>query len=197
MDFTEETKKTIRKKAMFKCCFCQNLDIEIHHIKREEDGGSNDISNGAPLCPNCHERFGNDPNKRKRITEARDNWYEVVERMYPDNRELSRTEKISTKLLKFQHNQINLDDFKQVLKDFANETINNMTLGTAASTASGIANASVSPSMSPSASPSPSPSPSESVDGVHFNVVCGKCGTKVGLLVGSDVCPTCGELITG
>lgn len=157
MDFTEETKKEIRKKAMFKCCFCQSLDIEIHHIIPE---GSNDINNGAPLCPNCHERYGNDPNKRKRIIEARDNWYEVVKKMYPDNRELSRLEDISIKLDKLQQNQINLDDFKQELKEFANETINNMTLGTAVTTASGIANASV----SPSASPSPSPSPSESID---------------------------------
>lgn len=196
MDFTEETKKTIRKKAMFKCCLCQNLDIEIHHIKREEDGGSNDISNGAPLCPNCHERFGNDLNKRKRIIEARDNWYEVVKRMFPDNRELRRTENISDELVKFQQNQINIDEFKQALKEFSNETINNMTFGTAVTTASGIANASISPSISPSASPSPSPSPSESENFVHSNVVCRKCGTKVGLLIGSNVCPTCGELIT-
>ena len=78
MDFTEKTKKEVRKKAMFKCCFCQSLDIHVHHIV---SGGSNDISNGAPLCPNCHERFGNDPKKRKRIIEARDNWYERVEKI--------------------------------------------------------------------------------------------------------------------
>lgn len=192
MDFTEITKKEIRKKAMSKCCFCQSLDIHIHHI---EWGGSNDISNGAPLCPNCHERFGNDRSKRKRIIEARDNWYEMVKRVYPDNSELiRRTEDISTKLVKYQEDQINLDDFKQALKEFANETINNMTSGTVTTTASGIANASVSPSISPSASPSLSPS--EPID-VHSNVVCGECGTKIGLLVGSNVCPACGALITG
>lgn len=155
MDFTEKNKKEIRKKAMFKCCFCQSLDVHIHHV---ESGGSNDIGNGAPLCPNCHERFGNDPKKRKRIIEARDNWYEVVENMYPDNREIGRLEDMSIKLNKLQQNQITLGDFKQELKKFANETINNMTLGTAVITASGIANASVSPSASPSASLSPSPS---------------------------------------
>jgi len=192
MDFTEETKKIIRKKAMFKCCFCQSLDIEVHHI---EPDASNDMSNGAPLCPNCHERFGNDPKKRKRIIEARDNWYEVVERMYPDNRELKRTEVMSAKVLKFQHNQINLDEFKQALKEFTDEMINDITFGTAVPTASGIANASVSPSMSPSASPSPSPS--EPIDYVGSNIVCRKCGTKIGLLVGSNVCPTCGEPIAG
>ena len=54
MDFTEKTKKEVRKKAMSKCCFCQSLDIHVHHIV---PGGSNDISNGVPLCPNCHEIF--------------------------------------------------------------------------------------------------------------------------------------------
>lgn len=191
MDFIEETKKAIRKKAMFKCCFCQSLDIEIHHIKPEKDGGSNDISNGAPLCPNCHERFGNDPNKRKRIIEARDNWYEVVGRMYPDNRELRRTEDISTKLIKFQQNQINLDEFKQALKDYAIESINNMTFGTAVTTASGIANASVSPSSSFSLSPSPS----HPINEVHPNVICSECGISIGLLIGSNVCPNCGAPI--
>lgn len=195
MDFSEETKRTIRKKAMFKCCFCQSLDIEIHHIVPEKEEGSNDISNGAPLCPNCHERFGNDPNKRKRIIEARDNWYEIVERMYPDNRELKRTENISSELIKYQQNQINLEDFRQALKEYANETINNMTFGTAVTTASGIANASISPSMSPSASPSPSPAPDED-DFAHSNVFCRKCGTKIGQLIGTNNCPTCGESIT-
>ncbi|MBI2617559.1 HNH endonuclease [Candidatus Gottesmanbacteria bacterium] len=191
MDFTEETKKVIRKKAMFKCCFCQSLDIEVHHIKPEKEGGSNDISNAAPLCPNCHERFGNDPNKRKRIIEARDNWFEMVEKMFPDNREVIRLEDMSNKLDKLQQNQINLEDFKLELKKFANETINNMTLGTAVTTASGIANASVSPSKSFS----PSPSPSESINEVHPNIVCSECGTSIGILIGSNVCPSCGAQI--
>ena len=157
MDFTEETKKTIRKKAMFKCCFCQSLDIEIHHIKPEKEEGSNDISNGAPLCPNCHERFGNDPLKRKRIIEARDNWYEMVERMYPDNRQLDKErdkiEEISTKLNELKQNQINLFDFKLVLKEYTDDLINNMTMGTVINTASSIVNAT---GTSSSSSPNPS-----------------------------------------
>ena len=165
MGFTENTKKEIRKKAMFKCCFCENLDIEVHHIVPENEGGLDDMSNGAPLCPNCHKRYGNDSSKRKRIIEARDNWYETVERVYPDNREVSRLEDISIKLDELQDNQISLDEFKTELRKYAdeaiNEAINKMTLGTAASTASGIANASVSPSASPSLSPSPSLSESD------------------------------------
>ncbi len=138
---------------MFKCCFCQQLDIEIHHIIPEKDGGTNDMNNGAPLCPNCHERFGNDPNKRKRIIEARDNWYERVSYMYPDNRDLKMLETISVKLDELQHNQITLADFKMTLTEYAIGKINDITLGTAVSTATGIANAAMSPSASPSSPP--------------------------------------------
>jgi hypothetical protein len=157
MAFSEETKRTIRKKAMYKCCFCQSLDIEIHHIIPQKEGGSDDIDNGAPLCPNCHERYGNDPLKRKRIIEARDNWYEIVERMYPDNRQINAVEIINERLDQFQQNQISLDDFKQVLSDYnqmlfqrTSEMIHEMTKGTVVVSASAIVNASFSPSPSPS-----------------------------------------------
>jgi len=168
MDFTEQIKKEVREKAAFRCCRCQKISIEVHHIIPQKYGGSNDIDNAAPLCSNCHSDFGDNSIKRKEITQMRDWWYEQVIRQFPDNRQLGRLEDISNKLDKLQKNQINLDDFKQELKGFANEMINNITLGTAVTTASGIANASVSPSasfspspslsLSPSASPSPSPS---------------------------------------
>jgi len=186
MDFTEETKKQVREKAMFKCCLCQSLDIEIHHIEAQKDGGSNDISNAAPLCPTCHERYGNNPSKLKMITQARDNWYEMVKKMYPDNSQLNGIERISSKLDELQKNQINLDDFKETLKDFSNSMINNMTLGTAVTTASGIANTSLASISSVKLGYK-----------VHANMVCKKCGTSVGLLIGSNNCPTCGELISG
>lgn len=160
MDFSEETKKQIRKMAMFKCCFCQSLDIEIHHIIPKQENGTNDIDNAAPLCPNCHERYGSDPTKRKRVIEARDNWYEVVEKTYPDNREMNRTEDISIKLDELKQSQITIEDFREELREFArvtiNKAINNMTLGTAVTTASGIANATISPSASLSRSSFPS-----------------------------------------
>lgn len=41
-------------------------------------GGGADIDdNAAPLCPSCHETYGANPQKRKFIREARDNWYEI------------------------------------------------------------------------------------------------------------------------
>ena len=184
MDFTEQTKKEVREKSAFRCCRCQKISIEVHHVI-PEDG--NDINNAAPLCPNCHDDFGENPIKRKGITQMRDWWYEQVKKQFPDNRQLDRLEDISIKLDKLQQNQINLDVFKKELKEFANETINNMTLGTAVTTTSGIANASISSSVSPS----------KPINEIHSNVVCRKCGTSIGLLIGSNVCPTCGEPITG
>lgn len=156
MDFTEQIKKEVKEKAAFRCCRCQQIGIHVHHIIPQEDGGSSDIDNAAPMCPSCHDYFGSNPDKRKEITQMRNWWYEQVKKQFPDNRQLSRLEDINNKVDKLQQNQINLDDFKQELKEFANEMINNITLGTAVTTASGIANASVSPSASPSASPSPS-----------------------------------------
>lgn len=157
MDFTEQTKKDVKEKSAFRCCRCQKISIEVHHIVPQKEGGSNEIDNAAPLCSNCHNDFGDNLTRRKEITQMRDWWYEQVKKQFPDNRQLGALEEMSSKLEKLQQNQITLDDFKQILKVYSNEMINNITLGTAVITASGIANASLSPSASPSASPSPEP----------------------------------------
>lgn len=76
MGFSENIKLNIRKRAHFKCCICQRPYVEIHHIIPEADGGENTEENAAPLCPWCHEIYGNDSKKRKYIQQARDAWYE-------------------------------------------------------------------------------------------------------------------------
>ncbi len=39
------------------CCICGILhNIQVHHIIPKEDGGSDDIENAIPLCPNCHDK---------------------------------------------------------------------------------------------------------------------------------------------
>lgn len=171
MDFTEQVKKEVKEKAAFRCCRCQQIGIHVHHIIPQENGGFSDIDNAAPLCPSCHDYFGSNPQKRKEITQMRDWWCGQVKMQFPDNRQLGTLEDINSKLDNLYQNQINLNDFKQELREFSNNMINNITLGTAASTATGIANASMSPSASPSVgpsgpilSPSTSPSPSESND---------------------------------
>src|SRR4030067_107207 len=82
MPFSETIKKEVRRRAAFHCCRCQKVGIEVHHIIPEEYEGSNDIGNAAPLCPNCHDDFGANPEKRKAIFEMRDWWYERVKEMY-------------------------------------------------------------------------------------------------------------------
>ncbi len=39
-----------------RCCICGHLHaVQVHHIKPKEKGGTDDIQNGIPLCPNCHD----------------------------------------------------------------------------------------------------------------------------------------------
>lgn len=83
MAFSEKLKAKIRVQAAFRCCLCETDEIEIHHIVPQADGGPDNEDNAAPLCPNCHERYGANPEKRKRIRERRDWWYQVVESRYP------------------------------------------------------------------------------------------------------------------
>ncbi len=77
MAFTEALKIRIRQKAHYCCCLCHRLEIEIHHIIPQAEGGLDDDDNAAPLCASCHETYGANPQKRKFIREARDHWYEV------------------------------------------------------------------------------------------------------------------------
>lgn len=86
MGFSEKVKKKVKQKSAFRCCWCQSsLDIEVHHVVPQEEGGPDTIENAAPLCPTCHSLVGANPKKRKQLKERRDWWYNVVEKMYPDN----------------------------------------------------------------------------------------------------------------
>jgi 5-methylcytosine-specific restriction protein A len=59
-----------RAKGICECCGCvapfEGVDgmgyLEVHHLRRLADGGSDRISNAVALCPNCHRRmhFGKD-----------------------------------------------------------------------------------------------------------------------------------------
>lgn len=82
MAFAESIKKEVRRKADFNCCRCRATGIEVHHIVPKAYGGTDDIDNAAPLCPNCHRFFGNDPKQRKQIKEMRDVWYDKVSSMH-------------------------------------------------------------------------------------------------------------------
>ena len=67
MSFTEKVKLEVKQKSAFNCCRCGNIGVEVHHIIPESGGRSDDIDNAAPLCPNCHSYFGNNPDKLSRV----------------------------------------------------------------------------------------------------------------------------------
>ena len=83
MPFSEATKDEARKRARFRCCRCHEVGIDVHHIIPQVDGGPDTIDNAAPLCQNCHDRFGDNPRKRKEIRGMRDLWYEIAKEKWP------------------------------------------------------------------------------------------------------------------
>jgi hypothetical protein len=173
----------VKEKSAFRCCRCQSIGIEVHHILPQASNGPDTFENAAPLCPSCHTDFGDNPIKRKEISHMRDWWYQQVERQYPDNR-ISKTQldDINTKLEYIESNQNSgLTDLKTTLKNISNKLIDDITPETARLTASGIINTS-----STSAAFS-----HKLADNVHANMHCTNCGTAIGLLIGSNNCPEC------
>ena len=56
-----------------RCCICGKLHrAQVHHIVPLEQGGSDDIENGIPLCPNCHDEVhtGYSPGRTTRVYSA-------------------------------------------------------------------------------------------------------------------------------
>lgn len=151
MAFSLQTINQVKEKAAFRCCRCQSIGIEAHHIISQRDKGPDTFDNAAPLCPNCHTWFGGNPEKHKEITQMRDWWYKKVEELYnPTAVNYQLLNDINTKVEALTTNQDKtLVDLKGTLLKIATETIDKMTAGTARITASGIANATVVPPLQP------------------------------------------------
>jgi hypothetical protein len=66
-------------------------------------GGSDDIDNAAPLCQNCHARYGANPEKRTEIRQMRDWWYDVVKEKYHGDQ--SQFKKLDDALLQIREHQ--------------------------------------------------------------------------------------------
>jgi len=168
MAFNQKIIDQVKELADFKCCRCKHISFEVHHIIPQSMGGPDTIENAAPLCPNCHTDFGDNPLKQKEITQMRDLWYKRVKEIYSQQSVMDYNiiSSINSKLDALANNQDRaLIELKETLKNIAMEAIEHMNVGTAQLTASGIANATVSPSFSSSPSVSPSPSPSYGGDG--------------------------------
>ncbi len=145
MSFSDKIKLDVKKKAMFQCCRCHEINVDVHHIDWQREDGPDTFDNAAPLCPNCHRWFGDNPTKKTEIRQMRDNWYETVERMYGPQSQiiLPQIMKINENLEGFRNQQsTDLDEVKNLLKDVSSKAIDNMTLGTASLVASNMVNAS-------------------------------------------------------
>ena len=182
MAFSQQLIDQVKEKSAFRCCRCQSIGIEIHHILPQKDHGPDTFENAAPLCPNCHSYFGDNPIKRKEITQMRDWWYKIAEKRYSSgDMNYQLLNDINNKVEALTKNQDKaLIDLKETLKKAAFEVIDQMTAGTASSTATGIANAAT---FSPSASASPSFPPDED---------CSYCPS--GLVKFGELCPSCGDI---
>ena len=77
MPFSQSVKRKVKEKSSFKCCRCKlDLPLQVHHLIPEHEGGPNTIDNAVPLCPNCHVWFGNNPDHRNELRQARNRWYD-------------------------------------------------------------------------------------------------------------------------
>lgn len=182
MPFSENIKLEVKRKAAFRCCRCQSIGIDVHHIIPEKDGGPSNVSNAAPLCQNCHDQFGDNPQKRKEIIQMRDWWCETCSRMFPGKGsvDLEVLGQIDAKLENIKEGQQEIGELKEMLTVLSNRYIGSLTAGTATEVASGIVNATSAPQFG---------------ENVHANFQCKNCGTVIGLLVGTNKCPTCGANI--
>jgi hypothetical protein len=182
MPFSESIKLEVKRKSAFRCCRCQNIGIDVHHIIPEKDGGPSDVSNAAPLCQNCHDQFGDNPQKRKEIIQMRDWWYETCSHKFSGQGsvDLEILRQIDVKLENIKEGQQEIGELKQILMGLSNRFIDSLTAGTATAVASGIVNAA---------------SATQLGKNTYANFRCQNCGTVIGLLVGTNKCPTCGTAI--
>ena len=180
MAFSENLKLTVRKMAAFRCCRCHEIGVDIHHIIPQAEGGPDTIDNSAPLCQNCHDRFGANPEKRKEIRQMRDWWYEVVKEKYTDQ-DSEKLAKINEIVLRIQQTQEGHGTELQNLRKELSENLEELR----------------------NAQPAISPKNVQQITGtyisatklgkgVYANFHCGNCNYSSALLISdSDVCPHC------
>lgn len=88
MPFSESIKRKVKERAHYKCCLCRKHWVaDVHHIEPESEDGPNTEENAAPLCANCHDLLGGNPDKRKFIKQNRDFWYDFCEKSSPADAE--------------------------------------------------------------------------------------------------------------
>ena len=189
MPFSEAIKKLARQKAHFVCVVCRSVPfVEVHHIIPESEGGPNTIENAAPLCAGCHDLFGNNPDKRKQIRDMRDQWYEICEKRYMNPDIGVHFEKINELYETQQSIKEDQEKQKELLIEIKDTLLKAMD-ATGSSISKSISLDSI---IADSGNVT---SGARLADNVYANVKCERCGTQIGLLVGANKCPNCGNPI--
>jgi len=189
MPFSEKIRLKVRKKSAFRCCRCHEIGIDVHHIIPESEGGPNDIDNAGPLCQNCHDRLGANPEKRKEIIQMRDWWYEVVKEKYTGESE--KIKEINDLIIAIQKQQaVHSQQLEDKLEDMRNELIRKLDELKGSSEEVVVTN-----SEKMQTKVGQFITATTLANRVHANFLCKKCGTKIGLLIGSNRCPNCREPI--
>lgn len=141
MPFSEKIKLEVKKKSAFRCCRCQKIGVEIHHIVPQKDGGTDGVENAAPLCANCHSDYGDNPQKRKELNQMRDWWFEKAEAMHAPSPDLdSLEEKIDALVLAVEDKKDEIETLKATLKEYISLKIDSITPDTSQATSTGIVN---------------------------------------------------------
>lgn len=190
MAFSETLKKEVRRLAAFRCCRCQSIGVEVHHIVPQVDGGPDTIENAAPLCAKCHSDFGANSAKRKEIIEMRDWWYEKVADKYSviDPRFESIEGKLDELLSAIKSPTPPIAAIKSAIREYVEIYLEGMNIQNAQTVVSSVVNIEKPPFQAGSpCQMAGQPCPAEAckdgimdVDPSQEGVVCNKCGLFIG-----------------
>ena len=184
MAFSESLKLDVKHMATFRCCRCQEIGVEIHHIVPLAAGGTDTIDNAAPLCAKCHADFGDNPLKRKEIREMRDWWYQRVSTSNSSaNPEFQALEgKLDALLLKQAESATALAEIKSVLLKYVEVLIDQIDTANVQAIVSSVVNIEKPPFIAGSPCQMSGQSCPACADGImdiddsHTGVKCVKCG---------------------
>ena len=182
MAFTEKTKEEVKRKSHYQCCICKNPFVDVHHIIPQSDGGGDDFDNAAPLCGACHRQYGSNPDLRKTIKGMCGLWYEICETRYKDDASqpiLKKIDDLAKELIEEKKkDRAKINELKRLIVGLQERRKEEVV---EAESIEELAGKNI--------------SATKLGEKVFANFVCKNCNTMVGLLVGTNECPNCGESI--